>query len=143
MIGDDLAGQDGPLFNPVIYQRLVKPRHKRLVQYIRSRTKAKIWYHTCGACQAYIPELIDNGINILNPVQTSAKHMDPRELKQKFGRSSSSGAAVAIRNTSCRSPRPSKSPPMSARMSKSSSPAAGTSLTTSATTNPLTGENNP
>lgn len=85
MIGDDLAGQAGPLFDPEIYHRLVKPRHKRLVQYIRSRTKAKIWYHTCGACQPYLPELIDNGVDILNPVQTSARNMDPRELKRRFG----------------------------------------------------------
>jgi len=86
MIGDDLAGQDGPLFNPEIYRRLVKPRQKRLVQYIRSRTQAKIWYHTCGSCLAHIPDLIDNGIHIINPVQTSAKNMDPLELKRRFGR---------------------------------------------------------
>lgn len=86
MIGDDLAGQDGPLFNPAIYRRLVKPRHKRLVQYIRSRTSAKIWYHTCGACMDFLPDLIDNGIHIINPVQTSARNMDPRELKRRFGR---------------------------------------------------------
>ena len=86
MIGDDLAGQAGPLFNPEIYRRLVKPRHKRLVQYIHSRTQAKIWYHTCGSCAAFIPDLIDNGIEILNPVQTSASHMDPVDLKRRFGR---------------------------------------------------------
>ena len=86
MIGDDLAGQDGPLFNPKIYRRLVKPRHQRLVEYIRSRTKAKVWYHTCGSCAAYIPDLLENGIHILNPVQTSARHMDPFELKRRFGR---------------------------------------------------------
>jgi uroporphyrinogen decarboxylase len=85
MIGDDLAGQNGPLFNPAIYRELVKPRHKQLVQYIRSRTKAKIWYHTCGACQDYIPELLDNGVDILNPVQVSARNMDPATLKQRFG----------------------------------------------------------
>jgi uroporphyrinogen decarboxylase len=85
MIGDDLAGQDGPLFNPDIYRRIVKPRHKKLVQYIRSRTKAKIWYHTCGSCMQLIPELLDNGIDILNPVQTSARDMDPQELKRQFG----------------------------------------------------------
>ena len=86
MIGDDLAGQDGPLFNPAIYRRLVKPRHKRLVEYIRSRTKAKVWYHTCGSCAAFVPDLLENGIHILNPVQTSARHMDPFELKRRFGR---------------------------------------------------------
>ncbi len=85
MIGDDLAGQNGPLFNPAIYRRLVKPRHKRLVQYIRSRTPAKIWYHTCGACTAFIPDLIDNGVQVLNPVQVSARNMDPAELKRRFG----------------------------------------------------------
>jgi uroporphyrinogen decarboxylase len=86
MIGDDLAGQNGPLFNPAIYRRIVKPRHKQLVQYIRSRTKARIWYHTCGACLDLIPDLIDNGVHILNPVQVSARNMDPAELKRRFGR---------------------------------------------------------
>ena len=86
MIGDDLAGQNGPLFDPDVYRRLVKPRHKQLVQYIRSRTQAKIWYHTCGSCGQYIPELLDNGIHILNPVQTSARNMEPAKLKQQFGR---------------------------------------------------------
>ncbi len=85
MIGDDLAGQNGPLFNPELYRQIVKPRHKQLVQTIKSRTKAKIWYHTCGACTTYIPELIDNGIDILNPVQISADHMAPAELKRQFG----------------------------------------------------------
>jgi uroporphyrinogen decarboxylase len=81
MIGDDLAGQDGPLFNPDVYRSIVKPRHKKLVQFIRSRTKAKIWYHTCGNCRVYIPELKDNGVDILNPVQTNARNMDPSGLK--------------------------------------------------------------
>jgi uroporphyrinogen decarboxylase len=86
MIGDDLAGQHGPLFNPAIYRRLVKPRHRRLVETIRSRSKARIWYHTCGSCAAFIPDLLENGIDILNPVQTSASSMDPFELKNRFGR---------------------------------------------------------
>jgi uroporphyrinogen decarboxylase len=86
MVGDDLAGQTGPLFRPDFYRRVVKPRQKRLVQYIRSRTQAKVWYHTCGACQTYIPDLIDNGVQILNPVQISAAGMEPRLLKEKFGK---------------------------------------------------------
>jgi uroporphyrinogen decarboxylase len=85
MIGDDLAGQAGPLFNPQFYRAVVKPRHIELVHYIRSRTQAKIWYHTCGACRTYIPDLIDNGIDILNPVQISASDMVPAELKRDFG----------------------------------------------------------
>ena len=85
MIGDDLAGQQGPLFRPAFYRQVVKPRHKALVQYIRGRTGAKIWYHTCGSCVEYMPDLIDNGIDILNPVQISAKGMDPADLKRRFG----------------------------------------------------------
>ena len=86
MIGDDLAGQDGPLFNPDFYRRYVQPRHGKLVRYIASRTKARIWYHTCGSCVDLIPELISNGIHILNPVQISARGMAPRTLKERFGK---------------------------------------------------------
>ena len=85
MIGDDLTGQTGPLFAPRIYRQIIKPRQKRLVRYIRSRTKAEIWYHTCGSVLEYLPDLLDNGIDILNPVQISAKGMDPARLKAEFG----------------------------------------------------------
>jgi uroporphyrinogen decarboxylase len=73
------------MFNPEIYRRIVKPRQKKLVQHIKSLTPAKIWYHTCGSCVEYIPDLLDNGIDILNPVQISAENMDPQELKTDFG----------------------------------------------------------
>jgi uroporphyrinogen decarboxylase len=86
MIGDDLAGQRGPLFNPEIYRRLVRPRQKALVQHIKSKTKAKVWYHTCGACATYIPDLADNGVDILNPVQIGIEGMEPKALKDKYGR---------------------------------------------------------
>ena len=85
MIGDDLAGQTGPLFRPDFYRRVVKPRQKQLVQHIRPRTEAKIWYHTCGACGQYIPDLLDCGVDILNPVQVSAAGMDPAKLKAEYG----------------------------------------------------------
>jgi uroporphyrinogen decarboxylase len=86
MIGDDLAGQSGPLFSPDFYRKIVKPRQKKLVQHIKSLTKAKIWYHTCGCCYEYIPELIDNGIDILNPVQIGLPNMEPERLKNEFGK---------------------------------------------------------
>jgi uroporphyrinogen decarboxylase len=85
MVGDDLAGQYGPLFSPALYRAIVKPRQKKLVQHIKSLTGAKVWYHTCGACMEYIAELLDNGVDILNPVQTSADNMDPSMLKSRFG----------------------------------------------------------
>ena len=86
MIGDDLAGQQGPLFSPAFYRRVVRPRQQRVIDSIRARTKAKIWYHTCGNCVEYIPDLIEMGIHALNPVQISAPGMDPALLKQRFGR---------------------------------------------------------
>ena len=85
MIGDDLAGQNGPLFSPVFYRQYVKPCHKRLISHIKSLTSARIWYHTCGSCQELIPDLLDNGIDILNPVQISASNMNPLDLKREFG----------------------------------------------------------
>lgn len=85
MIGDDIAGQRGPLFQPSFYRSVVKPRHKRLVQHIKAGTQARIWYHTCGGCRGYIPDLLDNGIDALNPVQISATEMDPAQLKAEFG----------------------------------------------------------
>jgi uroporphyrinogen decarboxylase len=86
MIGDDLAGQTGPLFPPEFYRSVVKPRQKKLVQHIKTLTNSKIWYHTCGSAVEYIPDLIDNGIHILNPVQITARGMDPNFLKQRFGK---------------------------------------------------------
>jgi uroporphyrinogen decarboxylase len=85
MIGDDLAGQTGPLFRPNFYRKVVQPRHRQLVQFIKSRTTAKVWYHTCGSCRCYIPDLLENGIDILNPVQISAAEMEPTQLKTEFG----------------------------------------------------------
>ncbi|MEN6457778.1 MAG: uroporphyrinogen decarboxylase family protein [Thermoguttaceae bacterium] len=87
MIGDDLAGQTGPLFRPNVYRQLIKPRQKRLVEFIRSRTSAAVWYHTCGSCSVYIPDLLEIGVQALNPVQLSAKDMDPARLKAQFGNS--------------------------------------------------------
>jgi uroporphyrinogen decarboxylase len=86
MIGDDLAGQHGPLFSPEFYRRIVKTRQREVAQYIRSRTNAKLWYHTCGGCVEYIPDLMENGVQILNPVQISAEGMAPAGLKARFGK---------------------------------------------------------
>jgi uroporphyrinogen decarboxylase len=87
MIGDDLTGQEGPLFSPNFYRTVVRPRQQRVVDIIKKHTSAKIWYHTCGDCSQFIPDLIEMGIDILNPVQISTRGMDPRALKERYGRS--------------------------------------------------------
>lgn len=83
---DDVAGQNGWLIKPDLYRKLIKPKQKRLVEAIKKKTDAKLFYHSCGATRGLIPDLIEIGFDILNPVQVSAKGMDTKELKAEFGR---------------------------------------------------------
>jgi uroporphyrinogen decarboxylase len=82
---DDLGGQDRTLFSPPTYRDLVRPLHRELFDYLHSRTSAKIFFHTCGAVRELIPDLVEIGVDILNPVQVSAANMDSGELKREFG----------------------------------------------------------
>lgn len=82
---DDVAGQNGWLINPALYRRMIKPKQKRLVEAIKKKTDAKLFYHGCGATRDLIPDLIEIGFDILNPVQVSAKGMDTKALKAEFG----------------------------------------------------------
>ncbi len=83
---DDLGGQDRTLFSPRTYRDLVKPLHRELFDYLHARTDAKVFFHTCGAVRDLIPDLVEIGVDILNPVQVSAANMDTGELKREFGR---------------------------------------------------------
>jgi len=83
---DDLGGQDRTLFAPATYRSLVKPLHRELFAYLHAHTDARVFFHTCGAVRELIPDLIDVGVDILNPVQVSAAGMDTAELKREFGR---------------------------------------------------------
>ena len=83
---DDLGGQERTLFSPVTYRELVKPLHRELFALLHAHTDAKVFLHTCGAVRELIPDLIEIGVDILNPVQVSAAGMDTAELKREFGR---------------------------------------------------------
>lgn len=83
---DDVAGQNGWLIKPDLYRKLIKPKQRRLVEAIKKKTDAKLFYHSCGATRGLIPDLIEIGFDILNPVQVSAKGMHTKELKAEFGR---------------------------------------------------------
>jgi uroporphyrinogen decarboxylase len=83
---DDLAGQQSLLMSPRTYRSLVKPRHKQLFSFIKAQAPVRLFFHSCGAVAPLIGDLIDAGIDILNPVQLSATGMDPRGLKEQFGR---------------------------------------------------------
>ncbi len=83
---DDVAGQFGLLMSPEFYRRIIKPRHKRIFDFIKARSNAKIFYHCCGAIREIIPDLIEIGVDIINPVQVSAAGMDSKQLKKDFGK---------------------------------------------------------
>jgi uroporphyrinogen decarboxylase len=83
---DDICGQDSWLISPDLYASLIKPRHRRLFEAVRQKTKAKIFYHSCGAVFDLIPHLIEIGVDILNPIQVSARGMDTKRLKATYGR---------------------------------------------------------
>jgi uroporphyrinogen decarboxylase len=83
---DDLGAQHAPLFSPAAYREIVKPLHAEIVRLIKSRSKARFFLHSCGAIRDLIPDLIDIGVDILNPVQVSAAGMDTADLKAEFGR---------------------------------------------------------
>lgn len=85
---DDLCGQNGCLISPQLYRKLIKSRHTQLFNLIKQKAKGKVYifYHCCGAVKELIPDLIESGIDILNPVQVSAQGMDTKELKRLFGK---------------------------------------------------------
>lgn len=86
MTASDLGGQSGPLISEDLYRSVVWPRDKKLWDFIRSRTDAKIWYHTDGGVYPLIPCLIEGGVEALHPVQPGAAEMDDRRrLKREFG----------------------------------------------------------
>ncbi len=83
---DDFAGQYRMLISPEMYREIIKPRHKELFDFIHSSSDAKIFFHSCGAIRPVIPDLIEAGVDILNPVQVSAAGMDSAELKREYGK---------------------------------------------------------
>ena len=82
---DDMGFQDRPYVRPELYRQKIKPYHRRLVEAIKSKTKAKVLMHSDGSVYGIIPDLIDVGIDALNPVQVSANDMDSQRLKAEFG----------------------------------------------------------
>lgn len=82
---EDLSGQDGPLISPALYRRFIKPCHRRIFQAIREHTAAKICVHTCGSVYAFLDDYVKLGVQVINPVQVSARDMDPVRLKEKYG----------------------------------------------------------
>ena len=82
----DLGTQNGLIISPELYREFIKPAEQKVYDFIRSKAPhVKTWYHSCGAVSELIPDFLDFGTEILNPVQPLAKGMESSELKAKFG----------------------------------------------------------
>jgi len=82
----DLGTQLGLFISPGLYREFLKPFEKMIIKFLKSKAPhAKMWFHSCGAISELIEDFIDNGVEILNPVQPLAKDMDSVQLKKKFG----------------------------------------------------------
>jgi uroporphyrinogen decarboxylase len=86
LFGDDLGGQEGPLLSPRMYREFYKPYHRRLWRRARELAEVKVMLHCCGSIRKIIPDLIDAGLDAVNPVQISGSGMDGAELKAAFGK---------------------------------------------------------
>jgi len=86
-IGDDLGTQESLMISPKMYREMLKPVHADFISYIKSRTHAKVFFHSDGDVAPLIEDFIEIGVDILNPIQTSAGSMaDLPSLKKRYGR---------------------------------------------------------
>ena len=83
--GDDLGTDTGPFMSPDTYRGLFKRHHARLCDYVHSNSSMHTFLHSCGSIHALLPDLIDAGFEVVNPVQTACRDMEPEKLKREFG----------------------------------------------------------
>jgi hypothetical protein len=83
--GTDFGAQNGTFISRRAYLNLYQPFHREITSWIHKNTEWKCFIHSCGSVVSFIPDFIDAGFDILNPVQTSASGMDPVGLKTRFG----------------------------------------------------------
>ena len=83
--GTDFGAQTGPFIGPQAYRKLYQPFHRRVNDWVHEHTPWKTFIHSCGSVVALLPDIVEAGFDILNPVQCSAAGMDPQMLKDRFG----------------------------------------------------------
>jgi uroporphyrinogen decarboxylase len=81
----DLGEQRGTIVSPKTWREFAKPREKEIVKVLKGKGKTKVAFHSCGSCWDLMDDLIEIGVDVLNPVQTSAAKMDAVKLKEKYG----------------------------------------------------------
>ena len=83
--GDDYGTQNGPLLSPAMFEKLIAPYFSERIRRTKELAQCYYWHHTCGSVGKLLDQIIACGVDILNPIQTSAAGMDPRLLKDRFG----------------------------------------------------------
>jgi uroporphyrinogen decarboxylase len=86
LFGDDLGMQTGPQMSPAMYRSFFKPRHAALWRRAKELAPVKVMLHCCGGVRPLFPDLIDAGLDAINPVQISCRGMDAAELKREYGK---------------------------------------------------------
>jgi uroporphyrinogen decarboxylase len=84
--GDDLGTDTGPFMSPATYRSLFKPRHTKLCEFVHRNSSMHTFLHSCGSIHALLPDLIEAGFEIINPVQTACRDMEAEKLKRDFGK---------------------------------------------------------
>ncbi len=84
--GDDLGTDTGPFMAPATYRSLFKSRHAELCAYVHRHSGMKTFLHSCGSIHALLPDLIEAGFDVINPVQTACRDMQAERLKRDFGK---------------------------------------------------------
>lgn len=85
LFGDDLGGQNGPLMSPGMYRRYFKPWEKKLWQHVKKiAPDVNVHLHSCGGIEPLLDDLIDAGLESVNPVQITCQGMDPKHLKSRY-----------------------------------------------------------
>jgi uroporphyrinogen decarboxylase len=82
---DDLGTQEGPFLSVRMFRERIMPHYKRGLDWVHENTRMKVFMHNDGAIASFLPTLVEMGVDILNPVQTTAAGMDPVTLKREFG----------------------------------------------------------
>jgi len=83
--GDDFGMQTGPLISPRMFERFIAPYFRGRIRRTKELAACYYWHHTCGSVFALLDQIITCGVDILNPIQTSAAQMSPSSLKDNFG----------------------------------------------------------
>lgn len=85
-VGDDLGMQQGTQISLPMYREMIKPFHEKIYRFIKENSDLYVFLHSCGSIYDFLPDLIEIGVDIINPVQISAEKMEPERLKKEFGK---------------------------------------------------------